>query len=149
VATIRDGEVAIAVRRREYSDAEVRAELERGERLGGLAADEGEHGHALSPWLRQDDECVAVCTRCTAHIYVRTSGEWVVDEAGLWTKVGHSADVRRLLASSPLLLATLPLVAASLSAPYRRVCAGARVWSALCAALVHASSANQTSHSRG
>ena len=86
MATIRDGEVAIAVKRREYSDAEVRAELERGERLRGLAADAREHGHALSPWLRQDDESIAVCTRCTAHIYVRTGGEWAVDEAGLWDR---------------------------------------------------------------
>ncbi len=75
VAAIRDGEVAIALKRREYSDAEVGAELERGERLRGLAADAREHGHALSRWLRQDDESIAVCTRCTAHIYVRTSGD--------------------------------------------------------------------------
>ena len=43
----------------------------------------GELGHELSPWLRQDDKSIAFCTRCTAHVYVRTSGDWVVDEDGL------------------------------------------------------------------
>jgi hypothetical protein len=71
VATIRDGEVAIAIRQREYSDAEVRAELERGECMWGLGAQARELGHELSPWLRQDDESIAFCTRCTAHL-VRT-----------------------------------------------------------------------------
>jgi hypothetical protein len=83
VATIRDGEVAIAIRQREYSDAEVRAELERGECMRGLGAQARELGHELSPWLRQDDESIAFCTRCTTHVYVRTSGDWVVDEDGL------------------------------------------------------------------
>ena len=83
VATIRDGQVAIAIRQREYSDAEVRAELERGEWMRGLRAQARELGHELSPWLRQDDESIAFCTRCTAHVYVRTSGDWVVDEDGL------------------------------------------------------------------
>ena len=83
VATIRDGEVAIAIRQREYSDAEVRAELERGECMRGLGAQARELGHELSPWLRQDDESIALCMRCTAHVYVRTSGDWVVDEDGL------------------------------------------------------------------
>jgi len=84
VATIRDGERAIALKRREYTDAEARAELERGERLTRLATHAREHGHELGPWLRQDDESIAVCTRCTAHIYVCTGAEWVIDEAGLW-----------------------------------------------------------------
>jgi hypothetical protein len=83
VATIRDGEVAIAIRQREYSDAEVRAELERGECMRRLGAQARELGHELSPWLRQDDESIAFCMRCTAHVYVRTSGDWVVDEDGL------------------------------------------------------------------
>ncbi len=83
VTTTTDGETAIAVSRRDYTDAEVRGELERGERLRGLANSARQYGHELGPWLRQDDESVAVCTRCTAHIYVRTSGEWIIDEAGL------------------------------------------------------------------
>jgi hypothetical protein len=84
VATIRDGERAIALTRRDYTGAEIRAELERGERLGRLATQAREHGHELGSWLRQDDESIAVRTRCTAHIYVRTGSEWVTDEAGLW-----------------------------------------------------------------
>lgn len=84
VSTIRDGEVAIAIRKREYTDAEVRAELERGERLRELAAQARRCDHELGPWLRQDDESVAFCTRCTAHLYVRTSGRWIVDDAGFW-----------------------------------------------------------------
>jgi hypothetical protein len=84
VATIRRGDVvARAIRRREYSDAEVRAELERGECMRRLGVQAHELGHELSPWLRQDDESIAFCTRCTAHVYVRTSGDWVVDEDGL------------------------------------------------------------------
>ena len=67
VATIRDGEVAIAIRQGEYSDAEVRAELERGECMRGLGAQARELGHELSPWLHQDDERIAFCMRCTAH----------------------------------------------------------------------------------
>ena len=51
--------------------------------MRGLAAQARELGHELSPWLRQDDESIAFCTRCTAHVYVRTSGDWVVDEDGL------------------------------------------------------------------
>ena len=84
VATIRDGERAMALARREYTDAEVRGELERGERLRRLATQAREHGHELGPWLRQDDESITVCTRCTAHVYVRTGAEWVVDQASLW-----------------------------------------------------------------
>ena len=49
VATIRDGEVAIAIRQREYSDAEVRAEFERGECMRGLGAQARELGHELRP----------------------------------------------------------------------------------------------------
>jgi len=37
-----------------------------------------------APWLRQDDESITVCTHCTAHVYVRTRAESVVDQAGLW-----------------------------------------------------------------
>jgi hypothetical protein len=83
LATVRDGGVAIAIRQREYSDAEVRGELERGECIRGLAAQAREFGHELSPWVRQDDESIAFCTCCSAHVYVRTSGDWVVDEDGL------------------------------------------------------------------
>jgi hypothetical protein len=49
---IRDGEVAITIRQREYSDAEVRAELERGKCMWGLGAQARELGHELRPWLR-------------------------------------------------------------------------------------------------
>jgi hypothetical protein len=51
--------------------------------MRGLGAQARELGHELSPWLRQDDQSIAFCTRCTAHVYVRTSGDWVVDEDGL------------------------------------------------------------------
>ncbi|MGO9901678.1 MAG: hypothetical protein ACLP0J_18770 [Solirubrobacteraceae bacterium] len=84
VTTSSDDESAIAFTRRDYSDAEVRGELERAERLRGLAASARRYGHEVGPWLRQDDESVAFCTRCTAHVYVCTSGEWIVDEVGLW-----------------------------------------------------------------
>jgi hypothetical protein len=83
VATVRDGDAAIAFWRREHSDAEVLAELQRGRRLRELGADARGYGHELGPWLRQDDENVAFCRRCTARLYVRTSGEWVIDDAGL------------------------------------------------------------------
>lgn len=52
VATIRDGEPAIALTRCDYTDAEVRAELERGDGLGRLATQAREHSHELGPWLR-------------------------------------------------------------------------------------------------
>jgi hypothetical protein len=62
VATIRDGERAIALTRRDYTDAEVRAELERGEGLRRLATQAREHGHELGPWLRQDERLAAART---------------------------------------------------------------------------------------
>jgi len=61
----------------------VRHELQRGERLRQLGVDAGKSGHELGPWLRQDGESVTFCTRCDAHVYVRSSEEWIVDESGL------------------------------------------------------------------
>jgi hypothetical protein len=61
VATHRDGGRAFAMRHRHYTDAEVRAELERGwklERLGDRARD---LGHELVSWIRNDNESVTFC----------------------------------------------------------------------------------------
>jgi hypothetical protein len=72
VATHREGDRAFAMRHRNYSDAEVRAELERGwqlERLGERARD---LGHELVGWIRSDNESVTFCGRCDARLYVHT-----------------------------------------------------------------------------
>jgi len=49
LGTIRDGKRTIALTRRDYTDAELGAELDRGERLRRLAAHAREHGHELGP----------------------------------------------------------------------------------------------------
>jgi hypothetical protein len=75
VATFQNGDRAIAMRRRHYSDKETRAELERGwelEQLGWRARD---LGHELVTWIRSGNESVNFCRRCDARIYVHTGSE--------------------------------------------------------------------------
>ena len=72
VATIRDGDHAFALRRRGYSDAEMRTELERGWELQRLGVTARRLGHEPVGWIRDDDESVTFCGRCDARIYART-----------------------------------------------------------------------------
>ena len=63
---------AFAMRRRHSSDAEVRAELERGWELERLGERVRDVGHELVGWIRSDNESVTLCGRCDARTYVHT-----------------------------------------------------------------------------
>jgi hypothetical protein len=75
VITIRDGNRAIAARQRNIPKdqelAELTRELDRSVLLRGLAERARQLGHAIDRWLRHDQENIAICTRCPAHIYAR------------------------------------------------------------------------------
>jgi hypothetical protein len=75
VITIRDGDRAIAARQRKIPEdqelAELSRELERTDVLRGLSRRAWALGHRIDPWLRHDQESIAICTRCSARIYAR------------------------------------------------------------------------------
>ena len=83
VMTIRDGERAIAARRRvlsaEQEQEELRCELERHELLRSLKHAAEELGHEISAWVRNDQESITSCSRCGARIYVRLESPPVSD----------------------------------------------------------------------
>lgn len=83
VVTSRHGDGAFAARHRPVSDAEMHIELARGELLRRLAATARELGHEPGSWLRNGDESIAVCLRCDARIYIRTSTAPVTDGEAL------------------------------------------------------------------
>jgi hypothetical protein len=75
VITIRDGDRAIAARKRRISKdqelAELTRELDRSVVLRGLAERARELGHEIDRWLRHDEENITFCARCPARIYAR------------------------------------------------------------------------------
>ncbi len=79
VVTFRDGDRAFAVRQRHVSDEEVRYELDRMRVLMRLAAAARELGHEPGPWLRHDQESIALCSRCDARIYVGIGATSAID----------------------------------------------------------------------
>ena len=68
VITSRDGDHAIAVRKRTVGDQEVRTELERANVLRELTAAARTLGHEPGHWLRSDAESVCFCWRCDARL---------------------------------------------------------------------------------
>lgn len=74
VTTIRDGDRAIAARKRvlsaEQESEELRYELERHELLRSLKHAAEELGHEIRAWVRNDRESITSCSRCGARIYV-------------------------------------------------------------------------------
>ena len=91
VMTMRDGDRAMAVCRRvlsaEREREELRYEFERHELLRSLKHAAEELGHAISVWVRNDQESITSCSRCGARIYVRvesppvTEGEAISEPA--------------------------------------------------------------------
>jgi hypothetical protein len=87
VITIRDGDRAIAARRRvtsaEQERMELRDEFERYELLRSLRRAAEALGHELSAWVRNDQESITSCLRCGARIYVRLESPPVTDGEAL------------------------------------------------------------------
>jgi hypothetical protein len=83
VTTIRDGDRAIAARKRvlsaEQESEELRYELERDELLRSLKHAAEELGHEIRVWVRNDRESITSCARCGARIYVRIERPPVTD----------------------------------------------------------------------
>lgn len=83
VMTMRDGDRAMAVRRRvlsaEREREELRYEFERHELLRSLKHAAEELGHAISVWVRNDQESITSCSRCGARIYVRVESPPVTE----------------------------------------------------------------------
>ena len=88
VATHREGDRAFAMRHRNDSDAEVRAELERGWELEWLGERAHDLGHELVGWIRNDNESVTFCGRCDARIYVHTGDVVPVSDGEALTLIG-------------------------------------------------------------
>lgn len=91
VVTFRDGDCVIAARKRRFSDQEVRYELDRMQLLRRLAAVARRLGHQLGPWLRSDEENIAVCSRCDARIYARVGAALVTDGEALYEPCAYGA----------------------------------------------------------
>jgi hypothetical protein len=83
ITTARHGNGAFAARQRPVTDAELMAELTRGETLQRIAATSRELGHDPGSWLRSGEESIAVCSRCDARIYVHTTTPPVTDGEAL------------------------------------------------------------------
>ena len=75
VITIRSGDRAIAARHRRIPKdqelAELTAALQRGEVLRSVAERARALGHEIVHWVAHDEESIAMCSRCSARIYVR------------------------------------------------------------------------------
>jgi hypothetical protein len=75
VITIRSSDRAIAARQRRIPKdrelAELTAALERTEVLRGVAERARALGHEIVRWVAHDAESIAMCSRCSARIYVR------------------------------------------------------------------------------
>lgn len=87
VTTARNGDRAIAVRRRvlsaELEHEESRYEFDRYELLRSLRQHAEALGHEIAAWLRDQEESITSCTRCGARIYVRVDTPPVTDGEAL------------------------------------------------------------------
>jgi hypothetical protein len=87
VTTARDGDRAIAVRRRvlsaELEHEESRYEFDRYELMRSLRRRAEALGHEIRAWLRDDAESMASCMRCGARIYARVDNPPVTDGEAL------------------------------------------------------------------
>jgi hypothetical protein len=91
----RDGDRAIAARRRSIPKDQELAELtrahDRSVLLRGLAERARQLGHEIDRWLRHDQANIAICTRCPARIYARfDTATPVVDGEALDDTCGSS-----------------------------------------------------------
>jgi hypothetical protein len=79
VITIRSGDRAIAARHRRIPKdqelAELTAGVERTEVLRGVAERARHLGHEIVRWVAHEEESIAMCSRCSARIYVRLDGD--------------------------------------------------------------------------
>ena len=83
ITTIRDGDRAIAARKRvlpaDQESEELRYEFESRELLRSLKHAAEELGHEIRAWVRNDEESITSCSRCGARIYALLESPPVTD----------------------------------------------------------------------